>query len=99
VTVVSRFVFRPPLYLPNGTTVRTIDHALLFAQNYLGAKWPRRQRRIIAQLLSAITPASERGAANDFLGWVEAERILDRKRGAAPPRRDHRMREPAETPT
>jgi hypothetical protein len=56
--------------------VRTIDEALLFAQQYRNAKRTRMQHWIIDRLLSAVTPQSERDAANDFRDWAEAEGLL-----------------------
>ena len=75
----SNFVFKPQLHLPKEIRVRTIDDAILFASKYLGAKWPRRRRRVLGQLLGAVTPESERNAANDFRAWAEAEGLLDHR--------------------
>jgi hypothetical protein len=74
----NTFVFKPQLCLPR-ETVRTINDATLFAQTYLGAKWPRRRRRVLTHLLAAVNRESECKAANDFRAWAEAEGLLDRR--------------------
>ena len=79
VRTMDTFVFKPQLSLPKEIRVRTLDDAILFASRYLGAKWPRRRRRILGQLLAAVTPESERKAANEFRAWAEAEGLLDHR--------------------
>jgi hypothetical protein len=74
----GEFVFKPPLRLARGVSVRTIDDAAEFARKYVGAKWARRRKAVVRRLEGASGEESGRDAANAFQAWAEAEGLMHR---------------------
>ena len=60
----QKFLFDPPLQLPGNVTVRTLDDAAAFTQNYKTPRQPMIRDGVLRRLEGASTLEEERNAAN-----------------------------------
>jgi hypothetical protein len=75
-SVMTEFVFSPPLLLWPDVNISTMGEAAAYLQNCTDVRQPRTHNSVLRMITSAATPEQEYLAAKAFWIWAEAEGLL-----------------------